>query len=197
MARAAKITKTRNPAIEKRKPGRPAGSGAKTADKTRAAATEPKPTAKTAETSERRKPGRPRKTATAGTLPKGKATTKAPASKLAAPPILKVSKDELRAQVEKLKQVVATLRTKGREANKAAKADRARITELETQVARLKQKTSPSTARQPQQARAKTPARGKRKGREIDPGDAVPPGVAVQDPEPLDEEAETALENLN
>ena len=31
---------------------------------------------------------------------------------------------------------------------------------------------------------------------EIDPGDAVPEGVAVQEPAPLDEEAETALENL-
>jgi hypothetical protein len=44
------------------------------------------------------------------------------------------------------------------------------------------------------------PLRAKRQSREIDPGDAVPPGgvtgVAVQEPAPLDEQAETALENL-
>jgi hypothetical protein len=32
--------------------------------------------------------------------------------------------------------------------------------------------------------------------REIDPGDSVPPGVAVEEPAPLDLEAETALANL-
>jgi len=112
----------------------------------------------------------------------------------AASPAPKVSKDELRAQVEKLEQLVATLRSKGREANKAAKAATVRISELEAQVARLEQEAPPSTARQPaQQARVEKPARGRRKGREIDLGDAVPPEVAVQEPEPLDEEAETAL----
>ncbi len=195
MARATKSTKTQNAAPEKRKSGRPAGSVAKTA---RLAATDPKRTARTAETSERRKPGRPPKTATAAALPKGKTATKVPARMSAASPAPKVSKDELRAQVERLEQLVASLRTKGREANKAAKAATARISELEAQVARQEQKAPSSTARQPaQQARVEKPARGKRKGREIDPGDAVPPGVAVQEPEPLDEEAETALENLN
>ena len=35
-----------------------------------------------------------------------------------------------------------------------------------------------------------------RQRRERDPGDAVPPGVAVEEPAPLDEEAQAALEKL-
>ena len=38
--------------------------------------------------------------------------------------------------------------------------------------------------------------RGQTLSDERDPGDAVPPGVAVQDPEPMDEEAAAAFENL-
>jgi len=65
---------------------------------------------------------------------------------------------------------------------------------LEAQVAQL-EKNAAVTPMTPQ-AKPTKPARAKRQGREIDPGDAVPPGVAVQEPAPLDEEAETALENL-
>ena len=69
----------------------------------------------------RRKPGRPPKTATAGALPKGKAATKAPARLSAAPPAPKVSKDELRAQVERLQQLSdepAYERTRGQQGSK-------------------------------------------------------------------------------
>ena len=68
----------------------------------------------------------------------------------------------------------------------------ARIAELEDQVATLeKQVASQATSAK---RSAKRPA--SRKSRDIDPGDAVPAGVAVEEPEPLDKEAERALENL-
>jgi chromosome segregation ATPase len=103
-----------------------------------------------------------------------------------------VSKDELRAQVEKLEQTVATLRTKGREASRAAKQANARIVELEEDVARLeKQVASQAASTKRNATRSAT-----RKSRDIDPGDAVPEGVAVAEPEPLDKEAETAMANL-
>jgi len=108
------------------------------------------------------------------------------AAGMAAP---RLSKDELRAQVEKLTRANANLRAKGRELSQAAKTAAARIAELEAQVARLQEAASPPI-----------PARRGRKPRrayDVDPGDAVPPGVAVEQPAPLDEEAETALENLD
>ncbi len=106
-----------------------------------------------------------------------------------------MSKDELRANVEKLEQLVATLRAKSREANKAAKAAAARIGELEAEVAALEKKAAAAPPRL-RETKPTRPARSRYQSREIDPGDAVPPGVAVQEPAPLDEEAETALENL-
>ena len=77
----------------------------------------------------KRKPGRP---AAAGPRSGVKAIKPAAMPKrapVAAAP--KVSKDELRAQVEKLELSVAALRTKNREANRAAKTAAARIAELE------------------------------------------------------------------
>ena len=103
-----------------------------------------------------------------------------------------VTKGELRAQMEKFEQTIVTLRTKSREANRAAKLATARIAELEDEVARLEKQVASQAAAA---KRSATRAAG-RKSREIDPGDAVPEGVAVQTPEPLDEQAETALENL-
>ena len=114
----------------------------------------------------------------------------------AAVPAPKVSKDELRANVEKLEQLVATLRAKSREANKMAKAATARISELEAEVARLEKKAAAASPSAREQKPARV-TRGRNKSREIDPGDAVPPGVAVEEPAPLDEEAETALDNLD
>jgi hypothetical protein len=191
MARVAKINTTTKPTLTGRKPGRPAGAAAQAVGK-EAASISAKRIAAVAEAPERRKPGRPPKTIVAAVLPKAVKATKAAARAPAAPPAPKVSKDELRAQVEKLEGLVAALRIKGREANKAAKAAAARISELEAQVAQLEEKVAAAPAPVQQQK----PARAKRRGREIDPGDAAPPGVAVQEPAPLDEEAETALENL-
>lgn len=147
------------------------------------------------EASPRRESGRPAKAAPVVELPKATKATKAPARAPAATPTPKVSKDELRVQVEKLEQLVVTLRTRSREANKAAKTAFARIPQLEAEVARLGKKAAAASA-PAQQPRSTKPTRAKRQSREIDPGDAVPPVVAVQEPVSLDEEAETARENL-
>ena len=109
------------------------------------------------------------------------------------------SKGELRAQIDKLETANAALKAKGREANRTAKAAARRIAELEEQVAELQAEAAQPTAPPaPPVAEAKTVRRGRPPGRRkgIDPGDAVPPGVAVQDPEPLDEEASAARDAL-
>ena len=109
-------------------------------------------------------------------------------------PTPKPSKDELRAEVERLAAANANLRAKSRDAGRAAKAATARVAELEAEVARL-------TERSTQAASLSGGAGGTRAGRgprrrAIDPGDAVPPGVGVLEPQPLDAEAEAALEAL-
>jgi chromosome segregation ATPase len=140
-----------------------------------------------------RKPGRPAATAAKTPAKHSKPTTAAKPKQAAAPPAApKLSKDELHARVEKLERANATLRAKNRDANRAAKIAATRIAELEDQVAQLEKRVASA---QPTAKRA-APAPRKRQSREIDPGDAVPEGVAVQEPAPLDEEAETALENL-
>ncbi len=103
-------------------------------------------------------------------------------------------KRDLHAQIEKLEQTVATYRAKSRESNRAAKVAAARIAELESQVKEL-QRASTVQA-ESAGAERKADGHGNRRSREIDPGDAVPPAVAVQEPAPLDLEAETALDNL-
>src|SRR5271165_799943 len=143
-----------------------------------------------------RKPGRPA-AATAKTSAKVTKTTAAPEhAGAAAPAAPKLSKDELRARVEALERTNATLRTKSREAGRAAKTAAARIAELEDQVARLEKQAAPPPAPAEGGSKPTASARGKRQRRGVDPGDAVPPGVAVQEPAPPDEEAETAPENL-
>ena len=81
-------------------------------------------------------------------------------------------------------------------ANRAAKTAGARIAELEDEVAQLEQQAAPPSAPAKRSPKPPVPARAKRPRRDVDPGDAVPPGAAVQQPAPVDEEAETALENL-
>lgn len=158
--------------------------------RTAKATTKAKPVAKKGE------PGS-RGTASTKTPAKGSkgaaAFKRAPAPAVAAP---KVSKDELRAQVEKLEQANATLRTKSREANRVAKTANARIAELEDQVAQLEKKLSSQAPSAKRGLKAATPVRGRRKSRDIDPGDGVPPGVAVEEPAPLDDEAHAARESL-
>jgi hypothetical protein len=143
-----------------------------------------------------RKPGRSKATPaeTPAKIAKPSAAPKRLAT--AAPAAPKLSKDELRARVEQLERANAMLRAKSREANRAAKSAAARIAELENEVARLEQQAAPPSAPAKRTAKPGAPARVKRQRRDLDPGDAVPPGVAVLEPAPLDEEAETALENL-
>lgn len=113
-------------------------------------------------------------------------------------PAPKLSKGELRAQVEKLEAANAKLRAKSRETNKAAKLAAKRIAELEAQVAQLESDAEAGRAAAVARAELKTAAlsRKTRQPRTIDPGDAVPPGVAVIEPAPMDAEAEAALDNL-
>jgi len=85
------------------------------------------------------------KAAKPGRRPAGAKTTKvvkavAPAKKPAAVKAPLVSKDELRAQLEKAQNTIATLRTKSREAVRAAKAAAVQIVELEAKVAELEKK---------------------------------------------------------
>lgn len=125
-------------------------------------------------------------------------TTKAPqrgrggrTARAAVAPAPKVSKGELRERVVTLEETNARLRGRNRELGRAAKAASARVAELEQQLAALERR----------QARAQAPRQAGRRARAIDPrgidpGDAVPPGVAVEEPEPLDEEADAAWEGL-
>jgi hypothetical protein len=123
----------------------------------------------TTTTSTGRKRGRPPGSAT-------KSGTKGPASRVvkkaaapkrasaASPPVAKFSKDELRAQVEKLKRANVKLREKNKEAGRSAHpAAAARIAELEEQVAQLKKGTAPTTPAKRGRKPSATPAkRGRR-----------------------------------
>jgi predicted RNase H-like nuclease len=184
MARAAKAITTRKPAARGRKPGRPAPVG-KTPAKATKPAVVPKRAAIVAPVSTRRTAGRsavavvPAKAAVK-VIKVAAAPKRAPA---AAAPALKLSKDELRVQVEKLERANATLRAKNREAHRTAKAVTARIAELEENVARLAKKAASQTPPANGEQAAK-PSRAKRQSR----------GIADQKPAPLDEEGAAALE---
>jgi hypothetical protein len=197
MARVAKPTKTTKPAVRGRKPGRPASVAAKTPAKV----TKPEPSRKRAAIVAPKSTGRkPQRTAAAAAPAKApaKVTKVAAAPKrvpVAAAPTLKLSKDELRVQVEKLERANATLRAKSREVNRTAKAATARIAELEEIVARLEQKAAPATPAKVEKATAK-PSRVKRQSGKGGPDATVPLGVATQEPEPRDDEEETAQESL-
>jgi ribosomal protein L29 len=109
----------------------------------------------------------------------------------------KLSKDELRAQVAKLEGSNATLKAKSRDMNRTIKAANSRIAELETELAELREQAAAVqvVANPVKEAKAPRAARTSRKA-PIDPGDAVPPGVAVEEPQPLDEEAQMAQDAL-
>jgi hypothetical protein len=166
MARQAKTMKTAKPAVRGRKAGHPAASVKR-------------PTKEAARTAKRAVP-----TASPKHTPRMAAS---------AP---KLSKGELRAQVEKLERANANLRAKNREASRAAKTTAARIAELEEQVVRLEKQLVAQTATAGGD-RAALESEGRRaRHRKIDPGDSVPPGVAVEESAPPGLEAETALANL-
>ena len=63
-------------------------------------------------------------------------------------------------------------------------------------MARLERRVSAQAGAAKRAARRSAEREAEPAHREIDPGDAVPPGVAVLEPEPMDEEAEQAKENL-
>jgi hypothetical protein len=142
-----------------------------------------------------RKPGRPAAAVVPAKAP-AKVAKLAAAPKratVAVAPALKLSKDELHVQVEKLERANATLRAKSREANRTAKAATARIAELEENVARLAKKASSQTPSANGEPAAK-PSRAKRQSRGVGHDHATPAGVADQKPAPLDEESEAALD---
>jgi hypothetical protein len=193
MARATKATTTTKPAARGRKQGRPALMAAKTTAKVTKPAVAPKRAAIAAPVPTRRKAGRPAAAAVpAKAAVKVTKVAAAPKRATVAPaPTLKLSKDELRVQVEKLERANATLRAKNREASRTAKATTARIAELEEIVAGLEKKAAQATPAKVEKAAAK-PTRAKRRSGKAGPGAAVPPGVAIQEPIPL--EGEPALE---
>jgi hypothetical protein len=166
MARRAKTTKTAKPAMRGRKTGHPATSVKR-------------PTKKAARTA------------------KGAVSTASPKRTPPIAPVApKLNKDELRAQVDKLERANANLRAKNREGNREAKTTAARIGELEEQVARLEKLFAAHAAEAGGDRAAPAPKLRRTRHREIDPGDSVPPGVAVEEPAPLDLEAEITLANL-
>ena len=166
MARRAKTTKTAKLTVRGR-----------TADHPTASAKRPT-----------KKAGRTAKRAVSKTLPKH--------TPRVAPSPPKLSKDELRGQVEKLERANANLRAKNREASREAKATAARITELEAQVARLEKQLGAQTIAPGGDRAALAPKSRRARPRAIDPGDSVPPAVAVEEPAPMHAAAETALANL-
>jgi hypothetical protein len=142
-----------------------------------------------------RKAGRAAAAAVPAKAP-AKATKLAAAPKrapVAAAPALKLSKDELRVQVEKLERANATLRLKNREANRTAKTATARIAELEESVARLTKNAASQTPSANGEPAAK-PFRAKRQSRGVDHNHAAPADAADQKPAPVDEEGEAVLE---
>ena len=185
MARAAKATTTTKPAARGRKPGRPAPVSGKTPAKVTKPTVAPKRAATVAPVSTGRKAGRAAAAVVPAKAPT-KATKLAAAPKratVAAAPALKLSKDELRVQVEKLERANATLRVKNREANRTAKTATARIAELEESVARLTKNAASQTPSANGEPAAK-PFRAERQSR----------GIEDQKPAILDEEGEAVLE---
>jgi hypothetical protein len=86
------------------------------------------------------RPGsRVEKPAMAGTKTPSRPRTVRAAAALRPPAAPKVSKDELRAQLDKLERANATLRARNREAQRAAKAAAAELAELHDRVAELEQ----------------------------------------------------------
>jgi hypothetical protein len=194
MARATKTTTTTKPAVRGRKSGRPASVAAKAPAKVTKPAAAPKRATIVAPVSTGRKPSH-RTAAVVPAKAPTKVTNAAAAPKpapVATAPAVKLSKDELRVQVEKLERANATLRAKNREANSTAKTANVRIAELEKIVAGLEKKAAQATPAKVEKAAAKL-TRVKRQSGKVSSGAAMPPDMAVQEPAP--HEAEAALEH--
>jgi hypothetical protein len=174
MARVTKTTKTTKPAARGRKPARPASVTSKAPAKVTKPAVAPKRAAIATLASTGREPGR-RAAAAVPAKAAVKVTKVAAAPKrapVAAEPALKLSKDELRVQVEKLERANATLRAKNREANSTAKAATVRIAELEKMVAGLEKKAAQATPAKVEKAAAKL-TRVKRQSGKVSSGVAM------------------------
>ncbi len=167
--------------------------------------TTPRPSRPTA----RPKPKTGKRTAQGG----ARAASSKPAAKSgAASTAPAMTKDALRARVEKLERANATLRSKNRELTRASQEAQDRLATVEGTLRRLERRTAAATARakpeklpeqSKEQAKETAPARKPRRRSpraepvaERDPGDAVPPGVAVETPEPLNESDEQVKERL-
>ncbi len=101
-----------------------------------------------------------------------------------------VSKDELRAQLEKAQTAITALRTKNREATRAAKEAAARIAELEAKVAQL-EKTS-SAKEKPTSAATSAEKPVKARGRRA--AVKVAPEGPIESAEPVLADSETPEE---
>ena len=122
-------------------------------------------------------------TAKTRTKAKGPATTRTAATSKGAGTALapvKVSKDDLRARIEKLERANAALRAKSRDAVRDAKSAAARIAELEDQVARRDEQLA-ARGEAVGNGQASSSPRGDWHAQhgEIDPSDRRPPEVAV------------------
>ncbi|HYZ20606.1 MAG TPA: hypothetical protein VE690_00485 [Rhodopila sp.] len=104
--------------------------------------------------------------------------------------------DEFQDRLEQLEKAHATLRTRQQAAARAAKACEARLVELEARMDAVEQRVARAERAVQRTAKPASRPRPTRRSREVDPGDSVPEGVAVREPEPLDQEAEAALEQL-
>ena len=200
MARSASV-RMATTTINRRKPGRPKGSTNKVFSASKV------PTAEAATI--RRKPGRPKGSTNkvaAKSKPLSRSSQRTPrvavakATKpvrLAAPvaraeAVPKMSKDELRAQVQKLTTSVATLRAKLREATKAAKLAASRITDLEEQVTQRDRNAAPAGPEDDRSGKVTRPRGTRGKTTSHDPGGAVSPSDTVEGSLPVDDEAEAA-----
>jgi hypothetical protein len=91
-----------------------------------------------------------------------------------------VSKDELRAQLEKAQSLIAGLRTKAREATRAAKASAAQTAELQAKMAQLEKKfavqekptSSAPTSEKPAKQRGRNAAVKAKPAAPIEPAEA-------------------------
>ena len=120
---------------------------------------------------------------------KAVAKTAPPTKKLPSVKAPVVSKDELRVQLEKAQTTIATLRTKAREATRAAKTSAVQIAELEAKVAKLEKKS----AAQKKTAETSTAAKPvKQRGRNsVKKADFEAPAES-SDPELTESETETS-----